>query len=132
MKLIFVNGCFDILHRGHVELLKYARELGDKLIVGIDTDERVKSLKGSKRPFNNQNDRKFILESIFYVDNVYFFNSDQELENLIKVHKPYIMVVGSDWKNKKVIGERYASELRFFKRIRNYSTTAILENTSFR
>tara|TARA_Y100000589_G_scaffold324591_1_gene361024 strand:+ start:715 stop:1113 length:399 start_codon:yes stop_codon:yes gene_type:complete len=132
MRLIFVNGCFDVLHRGHIELFKYARGLGDKLIVGIDTDERVRSLKGRKRPFNNQADRKYILQSIRYVDEVYLFKSDHELENLIKVHKPYIMVVGSDWKNKNVIGKRYASELRFFKRIENYSTSAILEDTSFR
>ena len=64
MKKIFVNGCFDIVHRGHIELFKYAKTLGNFLIVAIDSDERVKNMKGDKRPINNQQDRKFFLESI--------------------------------------------------------------------
>ena len=71
MKKIFVNGCFDILHRGHIELFKYAKSLGDILFVGIDTDERVKKAKGNERPFNNQDDRKYLLESIKYIDEVF-------------------------------------------------------------
>ena len=128
MKLVWVNGCFDILHRGHFEMLKYARSLGDHLIVGIDSDEKVKKDKGSERPYNCVEDRKFALECIQYVDNVMVFDSKEELESLIKTIGPAYMVVGSDWEDKEVVGESHAQNLRFFKRIGNYSTTRILGN----
>jgi D-beta-D-heptose 7-phosphate kinase/D-beta-D-heptose 1-phosphate adenosyltransferase len=105
---IFVNGTFDILHRGHLELLNFARGLGDFLMVGIDTDDRVKEKKGTTRPIHNQEERKFFLENLKSVDEVKFFSSDQELEELIKSFQPDIMVVGSDWKGKSVIGAYYA------------------------
>jgi D-beta-D-heptose 7-phosphate kinase/D-beta-D-heptose 1-phosphate adenosyltransferase len=101
---IFVNGTFDILHRGHLELLNFAKGLGDYLCVGIDTDERVKEKKGLTRPIHNQDERKFFLENLKAVDEVRLFSSDEELEGLIKSFKPDIMVVGSDWKGKSVIG----------------------------
>ena len=132
MDIIFVNGCFDILHRGHIELFKYAKSLGDYLIVSIDTDRRVQELKGLNRPFNNQDDRKFILESVRYIDAVYFFDSENELETLISSINPDVMVVGSDWKQKKVIGSQYAKSLKFFKRVGDYSTTKILQGSSVR
>jgi len=132
MDIIFVNGCFDILHRGHIELFKYAKSLGDYLIVSIDTDRRVQELKGLNRPFNNQDDRKFILESVRYIDAVYFFDSENELETLISSINPDVMVVGSDWKEKKVIGSQYAKSLKFFKRVGDYSTTKILQGSSVR
>lgn len=126
-KTIFVNGCFDILHRGHVELLSYAKSLGDKLIVAIDSDERVSKMKGPSRPINKQQDRVFFLKAIRYVDDVKIFQSDIDLENIIKTIKPYIMIIGNDWQNKKVIGSQYAQNLIFFKKIDYYSTTKILE-----
>jgi D-beta-D-heptose 7-phosphate kinase/D-beta-D-heptose 1-phosphate adenosyltransferase len=101
---IFVNGTFDILHRGHLELLNYAKSLGDYLCVGIDTDDRVKEKKGPTRPIHNQDERKFFLENLKAVDEVKLFSSDEELEGLVKSFKPNIMVVGSDWKDKSVIG----------------------------
>jgi len=129
MKKIFTNGCFDGgLHRGHIELLNYAKSLGDYLIVGIDTDERVKQFKGSARPIHNQKDRKFHLENLKSVDEVRYFGTDEELENLVKSIKPDIMVVGSDWKDKSVIGSYYSSELIFFNRIDEYSTTKIIQS----
>lgn len=124
---IWTNGCFDVLHRGHFEMLKYAKSLGDYLIVGIDTDEKVKGDKGDHRPYNSQEDRKFALESIRYVDEVIVFNSSNQLKNLIKVLKPDIMVIGSDWKGKTVVGQEF-STVKFFDRIGDYSTTNILEN----
>lgn len=127
MKLVFVNGCFDILHRGHIELFSYARSLGDYLLVAIDSDRRVKEMKGNSRPFNNQEDRKYLLESIRYVDKVLFFDSSEELEELISKSKPDIMVVGSDWIGKPVIGSQHAKSLIYFYRIGDYSTTKILE-----
>lgn len=123
MKTIFTNGCYDILHLGHMALFEYAKSLGDRLIVGIDSDERVKKAKGSNRPINTSDVRKKMLLCLKYVDDVRIFNSDQELSLLVKEINPDIMVVGSDWKNKKVIGSEYAKEVKFFERIPNYSTT---------
>jgi rfaE bifunctional protein nucleotidyltransferase chain/domain len=127
MKTVWINGCFDVLHRGHIELFKYAKSLDSFVVVGIDSDSRVKQLKGPSRPINNQNDRKFFLESIRYIDKVVIFNSEDELRTVISMHSPDIMIVGSDYKDKKVIGSEYSKELKFFNRIGNYSTTNILE-----
>ena len=128
MKTIWVNGCFDILHRGHIEMFKYAKSLGDRLVVGIDTDRRVEDAKGYGRPFNNLQDRIFTLDAIRYIDRVVSFDSDDELRGLIKLYEPEAMVVGSDWQGKKVIGQEHAKEVKFFSRIGDYSTTKILEN----
>ena len=129
-KIIWTNGCFDVLHRGHIELFKYAKSLGDELIVGIDSDEKVKKDKGKFRPINTMRDRKFILESIKYIDKVITFNSTQGLEDTIETILPNIMVIGSDWKGKTVIGQQYTDELIFFDRIGDYSTTNILNGES--
>ena len=126
MKTVFVNGTFDILHPGHVELFKVAKSLGDRLIVGIDTDDKVKKDKGNDRPINPLYFRKTMLESIKYIDVVLPFDSRIELENLIELYSPDILVVGSDWKNGDVVGGQYAKEVRFFNRIDNYSTTNII------
>ena len=125
--VVWTNGCFDILHRGHIELFKYAKSLGHILYVGIDTDDKVKLDKGPNRPYNNLEDRKIMLESIKYIDQVLVFNSAKELEKLIKLASPDIMVIGSDWKGKKVVGQQYAKKLEFFPRFIGYSTTNILE-----
>jgi rfaE bifunctional protein nucleotidyltransferase chain/domain len=125
-RVVWTNGCFDVLHRGHVELLRYAKSLGASLYVGIDSDAKVKREKGASRPCNNQDDRKFLLESIKYVDKVEIFNSPEELETLIKKAKPFALVVGSDWRGKKVVGDQYAQVVDFFGRIGEYSTTTIL------
>ena len=127
MTIVWTNGCFDILHRGHIEMFKYARSLGDKLIVGVDTDEKVKATKGDDRPFNGLADRMLLVASIRYVDEVYDFGFKKELENLIKLTKPDILVVGSDWKGKEVVGSQYAGRVDFFERVGDYSTTKVLE-----
>jgi rfaE bifunctional protein nucleotidyltransferase chain/domain len=123
---VWVNGTFDVLHRGHIELLQFANTKG-KVRVGIDYDERVKELKGEERPVNKWIDRKFLLKSISYVDSVVGFDSDEELENQIKNYNPDIMIVGSDYKNKRVIGSQYVEELLFFDRIEEYSSTKIID-----
>ena len=128
MKKIFVNGTFDVLHRGHLELLNYAKSLGDYLVVGIDTDDRVKEKKGPTRPVNSDQERSFMLMNLKSVDEVRFFSTDKELEDLIKSVKPDIMVVGSDWKGKSVIGSYYSAELQFFDRIDGYSSTRIIQS----
>ena len=126
MKVIWTNGCFDILHRGHIELFKYAKSLGDYLVVGVDTDERVKASKGPTRPFNVIEDRIAMLESIRYIDEIYVFDTNSELDNQVLLSGAEIIVVGSDYKNKKVIGSRHAQKVMFFDRIKGYSTTKIL------
>ena len=128
MKKVWVNGCFDILHRGHYELFNYAKSLGDKLIVGIDTDKKVAKDKGSDRPYNNIEDRLYALHSLKAIDLTYTFNSREELIQLIRQTSPDILVVGSDWKGKEIVGGQYAKEIVYFNRIGNYSTTNILTN----
>tara|TARA_R100001443_G_scaffold42229_1_gene55548 strand:+ start:2273 stop:2674 length:402 start_codon:yes stop_codon:yes gene_type:complete len=128
MKHIFVNGTFDILHPGHVQLLNYAKSLGDTLTVGIDSDDRVREKKGPTRPVNPVGDRAYMLSNLKAVDYIVVFDSDEELERCIKTVKPDIMVVGSDWKDKSVIGGMYAAELRFFDRIEEYATTKTIQS----
>jgi len=125
---IFVNGTFDILHPGHVQLLNYAKSLGDTLTVGIDSDRRVQEKKGPTRPVNSVGDRAYMLQNLKSVDCIVIFDSDEELERCIKIVKPDIMVVGSDWKDKSVIGSMYAAELRFFDRIEEYATTKTIQD----
>ena len=124
---VWTNGCFDVLHRVHIELFKYAKSRGDKLIVGVDSDKKVRKDKGKGRPINNQEDRIEMLRSIKYIDEVWCFNSTKELRDTIKINKPDIMIIGSDWKGKKVIGQEHARRLDFFDRVGDYSTTNILE-----
>ena len=126
-KRIWTNGCFDILHCGHIELFRYAKSLGDKLIVGVDSDEKVKLDKGEDRPINTLDDRICVLNSIQYIDMVVPFKSTEELEMKIKYWSPTIMVIGSDWKGKKVIGQEYTGRVEFFDRVGDYSTTSIIE-----
>ena len=127
-KKVFVNGTFDLLHRGHIELLNYAQTQGGHVCVGIDTDDRVREKKGPTRPIHNQEERKFFLESLKAVDEVRFFSNDKELEGLVKSYQPDIMIVGSDWKGKSVIGSYWAAKLIFFDRIGDYATTKTIED----
>ena len=127
-KKVFVNGTFDLLHRGHIELLNYAQTQGGHVCVGIDTDDRVREKKGPTRPIHNQEERKFFLESLKAVDEVRFFSNDKELEGLVKSYQPDIMIVGSDWKGKSVIGSYWAAKLIFFDRIGEYATTKTIED----
>jgi rfaE bifunctional protein nucleotidyltransferase chain/domain len=127
MARVFVNGTFDIIHPGHLELLYYAKSLGDFLLVAIDTDERVKKLKGMSRPINDLKSRKMIMNSLKPVDHVVSFSSNEELENIIRSYEPDVMIVGSDYIGKNVIGSRYAKSLVFFDRIEKYSSTKVIE-----
>ena len=125
---VFINGCFDILHPGHIKLFESARSFGDHVIVAIDSDRRVREMKGPSRPIKSEYQRKTVLASIRYIDEVHVFDTKEKLEALVKKIKPDIMIVGSDWKGKEVVGSQYAKELRFFDRIENYSTTKIVED----
>jgi D-beta-D-heptose 7-phosphate kinase/D-beta-D-heptose 1-phosphate adenosyltransferase len=123
MKRVMVNGTFDILHRGHIELLNFAKRQGNYLLVAIDTDRRVKELKGHTRPVNNQDDRKFHLINLEAVNEVQFFDSKEELIEIMKEYQPDVYVKGSDWQGQSSTAEKYAKQLIFFPRIVNYSTT---------
>ena len=126
-KIVWTNGCFDLLHPGHIELFKIGKSLGDKLIVGLDSDERVRDLKGDTRPINTFIDRKEILEAIKYIDVVLEFNSDKELEALIELYNPDILIDGGDWRNDDGVGRQFAKEVRFFDRIGSFSSSKIIE-----
>ena len=124
---IFTNGCFDILHKGHVEYLKQSKQLGDKLIVGLNSDTSVKKLKGDDRPINNQQDRKAVLESLDCVDEVIIFDEDTPYE-LIKQIQPDIITKGGDYSFDTVVGNDLA-EVVIIPSIEGYSTSKILEKS---
>jgi len=125
-KKIFISGCFDILHTGHLRLLHKANSLGNKIYLGIDSDKRVKKSKGFDRPINNEKDRLNMIQNLRMVKSAKIFHSDQGLINLIKKIKPDILMLGADWKNKKIIGKDLVKKIVFFKRINKYSSTKII------
>jgi D-beta-D-heptose 7-phosphate kinase/D-beta-D-heptose 1-phosphate adenosyltransferase len=122
---VIVNGTFDILHRGHLELLQFAKSQGDHLLVCIDTDRRVKELKGSTRPINNQDDRKFMLYNLRSVDTVMLFDSSEELINIIKEYNPDIMVKGSDYRDRSIVGNTHVPKVIFYDRTEHSTTKTI-------
>jgi len=130
VKTVFTNGCFDILHIGHVHYLNEAKSLGDKLVVGLNSDSSVKRLKGDERPINHELDRKFVLENLKAVDEVIIFDDDTPIE-LIKKINPDILVKGGDWPIEKIVGHEHVlangglvKSLSFKD---GYSTTSTLE-----
>jgi rfaE bifunctional protein nucleotidyltransferase chain/domain len=129
-QIVFTNGCFDILHRGHIDYLSKARDLGTKLIVGLNTDESIKQLnKGTERPIQNEQTRAEIIASLFFVDAVILFNEPTPLE-IIKFIKPHILVKGSDYKPNQVVGkqevEQLGGKLILIDFLPGYSTTSII------
>ena len=133
MTRVMVNGTFDILHRGHIELLNFAKSKGDSLLVAIDTDRRVKELKGNDRPINNQEDRKFHLENLKAVDGVMFFDNKEELIEIMKGWKPDVYVKGSDWKkDRPSTAEQYCEQVIYYDRVGDYSTTNIIQRITDR
>ena len=127
MTKVWTNGCFDLLHRGHIELFNYAKSIGHWLRVGLDSDEMVRKAKGVGRPLNTLEDRKFLVNSIEVVDEVCGFNSHSELIELLKDYKPDIMIVGGDWEGKSIVGGVHAKEIKYFKRIEEYSTSKLID-----
>jgi rfaE bifunctional protein nucleotidyltransferase chain/domain len=125
---IFVNGSFDLLHTGHLDMLFYAKALGAHLHVAIDTDNRIRHHKGNDRPVNPLYIRKAIMESLKPVDSVSVFGTDEELINTIRSYSPDIMVKGSDWRGKHVIGEEYCGKVIFYERVNDESTTKIIQD----
>ena len=131
-KVVFTNGCFDILHRGHISYLNEAKSLGDHLIVGLNSDRSVKELKGPKRPINSQDDRKFVLENLKAVDEVIIFDESTTL-NLIKEVRPHVLVKGGDWKPEQIVGSDFVlengGEVKSLRFIDGFSTTKIIEKS---
>jgi len=124
MKKIVVNGTFDILHLGHLRLLQYARSFPDSYVyVLIDSDRRVKELKGPDRPVHNEYERASMLAALKAVDRVDIFDTDQELINYIKNYEPDVMVKGDDYRDRPIIGEEYCKKIIFYDRLEKYSTT---------
>ena len=124
-KIVFTNGCFDLLHSGHIKYLEKAKNFGDILIVGVNSDRSVAILKGNDRPINSEKDRAYILAAIEVVDYVVIFDDETPLD-LIKLIKPNILVKGGDYKGKKVVGENLVEELKIVEFIKNKSTSKII------
>lgn len=128
-KIVFTNGVFDIIHRGHVEYLTDAKSRGDVLIVGVNSDSSVKRIKGDSRPVNNENDRAYILLNLKPVDYVVIFEEDTPY-NLIKTVRPNVLVKGGDWKVKEIVGAdivlNEGGQVFSLKFVDNYSTTSII------
>jgi D-beta-D-heptose 7-phosphate kinase/D-beta-D-heptose 1-phosphate adenosyltransferase len=133
MKTVMVNGTFDVLHPGHIALLNTARSYGDWLVVAIDTDRRVKELKGQQRPINCQTDRKVMLSNLKAVDIVEFFDNTEELVKLMERYKPDVYVKGSDWKHDtQSTAHQYCKEVIYYDRIEPYSSTKIIQHIADR
>ncbi len=131
MKKVLLTGALDVLHIGHIRMLRFAKELAGKdgiVFVAIDTDQKIKKEKGGNRPHNKLTDRMEVLSSIEYVDNVVSFDSKEELEEICRIFQPDIRVIGSDWKDKEIVGSQYCKEIIFFDRIEGYSTTKTLQH----
>jgi len=125
MKKIWINGTFDILHVGHIHIFKYGASLGT-LRVGLDSDERIREKKGASRPYNSLYDRIELVSSIKGIDSVVSFGSDSELIDRIIEWQPDVMVIGSDYKRKEIIGAEHIKEIIYYPRT-SYSTTGLVE-----
>lgn len=129
--IVFTNGCFDIIHPGHITLLREAKSLGDHLIIGLNSDSSVKMLKGSSRPIVPQESRKLILESIKYVDEVIIFDQKDPLSLIMKI-KPNVLVKGGDYQADEVIGSQfvkgYGGSVVIINFLEGFSTTSIIND----
>ncbi len=129
-RIVFTNGCFDILHTGHIRYLTRARALGDLLVIGLNSDASVRRLKGPKRPVTGQNERAEVLSALSCVDHVVLFDEDTPL-SLIKAIRPYFLVKGGDWKKEAIVGssfvESYGGKVKSLPYIKGFSTTGLIE-----
>jgi len=127
-KIVFTNGCFDILHLGHIDYLSKAKDMGDLLIIGLNTDLSVSKVKGKNRPIQDENSRAMVLASLSFVDAVVFFGEDTPY-NLIKITQPDILVKGADYKPEDIVGydivKNKSGEVVTIEFLEGYSTTAI-------
>ena len=128
-KIVFTNGCFDILHAGHVKSIEFAKNKGDILVVGLNSDSSIKHIKGPSRPINKQEDRAIVLAALGAVDAICIFSQDTPFE-LIKLVKPDVLVKGSDYKNKEVVGSEFAGKVVLFPLLKGRSTTNLINKIS--
>ena len=128
-KIVFTNGCFDILHAGHVSSIEFAKSKGDILVIGLNSDSSIKGLKGPGRPINKQADRALVLAALGAVDAVCLFSQKTPLE-LIKLVKPDVLVKGADYKNKEVVGAQFAGKVVLFPLLKGRSTTNLINKIS--
>ena len=132
-KIVFTNGCFDVLHPGHVDLLRRAKALGTRLVVGLNSDDSVRKIKGNGRPYMGQADRAMLLEALESVDEVVVFD-EQTPEELIKTIKPHVLVKGGDWKTDEIVGSEFVlangGEVHSLPLVEGYSSTQIIEKLS--
>ena len=128
-KIVFTNGCFDILHAGHVSSIEFAKSKGDILILGLNTDSSIKRLKGPNRPINKQADRALVVAALGAVDAVCLFSQNTPLE-LIKLVKPDVLVKGADYKNKEIVGSQFAGKVVLFPLVKGRSTTNLINKIS--
>lgn len=128
-KIVFTNGCFDILHAGHVSVLEFSRSKGDELVVGLNSDESVRRLKGPTRPVNKQADRALVLAALESVSYVCIFNEDTPY-NLIKAIRPDVLVKGGDYKPSEIVGREFAGKVVRFALLKGRSTTGIIKKVS--
>ena len=125
-KIVFTNGCFDILHAGHVRIIEFSKSQGDLLILGLNTDASIKRLKGPSRPINKEKDRAIVVSALQAVDGVVLFKEDTPL-NLIKTIKPDILVKGADYTKENVVGRKYAGKVVLCPLVKGKSTTNIIK-----
>lgn len=125
-RIVFTNGCFDILHRGHVELLRRAREAGDTLIVGLNSDRSILRIKKKSRPVIDERSRSVVLSSIIYVDYVVLFDEPTP-RPLIKLIKPDVLVKGEDWEEDEIVGKEFSGKVIRVNLVPGYSTTEIID-----
>lgn len=129
MTKVVVNGTFDILHLGHIRLLQFARSYPQSYVyVLIDSDRRVKQLKGQTRPIHTEYERASFLAALKSVDRVDVFDTDEELETYIKKFEPDVMVKGSDYRDKHIIGAEYCKKITFYERLEKYSTSSKIQD----
>ncbi len=128
-KIVFTNGCFDILHAGHVSVLEFSRSKGDLLVVGLNSDASVRRLKGPTRPVNTQADRALVLAALESVSAVCIFNEDTP-HNLIKLVRPDVLVKGGDYKPSEIVGREFAKKVVCFALLKGRSTTNIIKKVS--
>ncbi len=129
-KIVFTNGCFDIIHRGHIEVLARTADLGDKLIIGLNSDSSIQKLKGKSRPIMDEKSRAILLASLAFIDAVVLFSEDTPI-NLISTLKPDILAKGGDYKISKIVGheivQKNGGEVKLVPFVDGFSSTHIIE-----